>query len=330
MPKKKDRFPDGGRTKKAARMRMFLSIMLCLGVFPAFGNTLLLDDALRATYTACVGIDEELADLKQMAGINTAITAVGAAAGAGATVVGVVKVGKDQKAEELEKILEEIRELSKSQSEMTEAEISTFMSEFNLAYDTAIISEEEVESELDKTTKQSKNLGNWRTGLMAGSTATNLAGAIIAGTNQVKGDLESQINACKDSVENLRNAIMQARMDGTDISEAQSIVDACGDFEYSDLSKINTRGKGAVISAGVGTATGLVGTVTSAMANTDTTRNDNSEAGKTKEKNLNTASNILAGTTTAASVTATVFNATQIKAIKQVAQVASKCTGVLK
>ena len=311
-------------------MKKFLPILLFVGVVPAFANTLTLDDALRATYTAGVGIDDELAELKQMAGINTAITAVGAATGAGATVVGVVKAGKDQKAEELEKILEEIRDLSKNQSEMTDAEISTFMSEFNLAYGTAVASEKDLETELNKTTKQSKNLGNWRTGLMAGSTATNLAGAIIAGSNQVKGDLESQISACKDSIKNLRNSMMQARMDGTDISEAQSIVDACGDFEFSDLSKINTRGRGAAISAGVGAATGLAGTITSAASNTDATRNDNSESGKQKEKNLNTASNILAGTTTAASVTATVFNATQIKAIKQVAEVASKCTGVLK
>lgn len=311
-------------------MKKILPILLCIGVMPAFADTLTLDDALRATYTACVGIDDELADLKQMAGINTAITAVGAAAGAGATVVGVVKAGKDQKAEELENILAKLREQTKNFAPMTADEGAAFMAEFNALNDTELSTEQQVQAELDKTTQQSKNLGNWRTGLMAGSTATNLAGAIIAGTNQVKGDLETQINACKDSIKNLRNAMMQARMDGTDISEAQSIVDACGDFEFSDLSKINTRGRGAAISAGIGAATGLAGTITSAAANTDSTRNDNSESGKKKEKNLNTASNVLAGTTTAASVTATVFNATQIKAIKQVAEVASKCTGVLK
>ena len=36
-------------------------------------DVLPLDDALRVTYTACVGIDEEVSDLKKMAGINTAI-----------------------------------------------------------------------------------------------------------------------------------------------------------------------------------------------------------------------------------------------------------------
>ena len=311
-------------------MKRFIPFLFTLFVMPAVADTQMLTDALRATYTACIGLDEELTDLKKMAGINTAITAVGTATGAGATVVGVVKTAKDKKAETLEAILKEIEEKSKNHQEMTDTEISVFMSEFNSAYQTILTSEDEIESELDKTIKQSKSLGNWRTGLMAGSTATNVAGAIIASTNKVDEDLETQIKACVKSVNNLRSAIMQARMDGTDISEAQSIATTCGEFEYADLSKINKRAQGATISAGIGAATGLAGTITSASANSDAARDDNTESGKKREKNLNTASNILAGTTTVAGATATAFNATQIKAIKQVAQIAANCTEVLK
>ena len=63
-------------------------ITLIFVIFPfmASANVLPLNDALRATYTACVGIDDELSDLKTMAGINTAITSVGMATGVGATV----------------------------------------------------------------------------------------------------------------------------------------------------------------------------------------------------------------------------------------------------
>ena len=57
---------------------------------------------------------------------------------------------------------------------------------------------------------------------------------------------------------------------------------------------------------------------------------ENTNSNTEKEKNLNTAANVLSGVTTAASATATVFNATQISAIKKVAEVAEKCTGVLK
>ena len=312
-------------------MKKLISVMACLVAIPSFANqSLSLDDALRATYSACVGIDDALYDLKKMAGINTAITAVGTAAGAGATVVGVVKSSKDAKAEALEAILKEIAEMSKNQSPMTDTEAATFMSEFNSAYQTALKNKQEAESELQKTVQQSKKLGNWRTGLMATGAATNLAGAIIAGTNKVDADLDAQIIACKDSLSVLRSSIMQARINGEDVSEAQSIETACSEFEYVDLSKINKRAKGAMISSGIGAATGFAGTLTSASANSDKVRDDNSDAGKQKEKTLNTASNVLAGATAAASATATVFNATQIKAIKQVAEVAAKCTGVLK
>lgn len=298
--------------------------------FMASANILPLDDALRATYTACVGIDDELADLKTMAGINTAITSVGTAAGIGATVTGFVKQSKDNQAEELEKLIKELEELEKNAIYPTDAEQQAFLAEFEQSYDIAIKDIDGAQAELDKLTKQSKKLGNWRTGLMAGATATNVAGAIIAGTNKVDGDLQTQIDNCISNVKNLQNSIMQARINGEDISEAQSIASACGEYEYVDVSKINNRAKGAMISSTVGAATGLAGTVTSAMANTDKTRNDNTDAGKQKEKNLNTAANVLAIGTTAASATATVFNATQISAIKKVAAVAEKCTGVLK
>ena len=213
---------------------------------------------------------------------------------------------------------------------MTELDVRVFLNEFNSGYEAILHGTDEVESELKKTTKQSKSLGNWRTGLLATSSATNVAGAIIAGTNRIRGDLQSQLDSCVATVDNLRDAIMQARLDGYDVTEAQEIASACGEFEYADISSVNNRGTGAAISSGVGAATGLVGTILSATANSDRTRNDNTDDGKQREKNLNTASNVLAGATTAASATATVFNATQINAIRRVSEIAEKCTGVLK
>ena len=75
-------------------------LLLLAVMFPMVANAdvLGLDDALRSTYVYCVGIDDELADLKKMAGINTAVTAVGTATGAAATVVGIVKANKDAQA----------------------------------------------------------------------------------------------------------------------------------------------------------------------------------------------------------------------------------------
>ncbi len=310
----------------------FIAVFLMFLPVTAMAEVLSLYDALRATYTACVGIDEELSGLKTMAGINTAVTGVGTATGVGATVTGVVKASKDSKIEELEIKLEKLREIeSKNQAqESGDFDPEAFTAEFEAEYSSIAQQLKDYQSEIDKLTQQSKNLGNWRTGLLAGSAATNVAGAVIAGTNKVSVGLREQINSCISAVDDLQQSMMQARLNGEDISEAQSIVDVCSEYKYVDISKIDDRAKGAMISSVVGATTGLAGTITSATANTNKTRNDNTEAGKQKEKNLNTASNVLAGVTTAASATATVFNATQISAIKKVAEVAEKCTGVLK
>ena len=296
---------------------------------PAYADVLSLNDALRATYTACVGIDDELADLKTMAGINTAITSVGTATGVGATVTGLVKADKDK---QIEIKLEKLREIEQKNPDLqsTDAEWDNFESGLKTELANAKIEVEKYQAEIEKLNQQSKKLGNWRTGLMAGATATNAAGAIIAGTNKVDADLQTQINNCISSVASLRNSMMQARINGEDVSEAETIASACGEYEYVDVSKINNRAKGAFVSSTVGAATGLAGTITSASANSNKIREAQGDAAQQKEKNLNTASNVLAGATTVASATATVFNATQISAIKKVAAVAEKCTGVLK
>ena len=57
--------------------------------------------ALQDTYMSCIGIDDELYELKKMAGINTAITGVGTGLGIGATAVGIAKEKVDQKIDTL-------------------------------------------------------------------------------------------------------------------------------------------------------------------------------------------------------------------------------------
>ena len=280
----------------------------------AHADVLPLDDALRATYIACVGIDDSLNDLKKMAGINTAITAVGTGFGAGATVVGIVKSSVDK---QIENILSKVPDNSN---------LNPDSSSVIGVYDELVYETTNENVFVDK----SKSLGHWRTGLLVGNAATNVAGAIIAGNNKVDGDLQTQINNCKSAVKILQDSIMQAKLNGEDVTEANEIVNACREFDYVDISSINNRAKVAMISSVAGATTGVVGVMSSAVVNSDVTRSDNTDSGKQKEKNLNTASNVLAAASTVASATATVFNATQISEIKKVATVAEKCTGVLK
>lgn len=297
-------------------MKKVLSVIFCMNIFSAFGAEVLdLNSALQKTYIACVGIDDELADLKKMAGINTAVTAVGTAAGGAATVVGLVKASKDKRIADLENRLPNVRE-SYGQTSY-DVDDATVRLKQAWATNTGT-----TETEIERLTKQSKSLGNWRTGLMAGATATNIAGAAIAGASLKKGDIQGRIDDCLATVSDLRTSIAKAKTEGIDVREAQTIANACSGYIGQDVSKIQKQAKGSLVSSVIGATTGLTGTVTSAVANTD--------GDKQKEKNLNTASNVLAGATTVASGTATVFNALQISTIKKVAQTAAECEGALK
>ena len=187
------------------------------------------------------------------------------------------------------------------------------------------------QAELDKLNQKSKTLGNVRTGTLAGAAVADTAGTIIALNNRVDGDLQTQIDACITERQNLSRAHMQARVAGeTDaqtMAYVENIVRACGAWETVDLGKINSKSTGAAISSGAGAAMAIAGMVTSISANSDGVRNNNTEDGKKKEKNLNTASNVLAGGTTVASGVATVFNATQISAVKRAVSAAEECEG---
>ena len=293
-----------------------------------------LDDALRATYVACVGIDEELSDLKKMAGINTAVTAVGTGLGIGAVATGLAKASTDDTLAQKYKEMEELSYGAATYVETVDEEeflaaTSRYLENETLSKSTVDPTKEQ-RAEIDKLEAKSKRLGNWRTGLLAGNTVTNIAGAVIAGNNKVDKSLQEQIDDCKLAVKNLQDSIIVARLDGQDVTEAKQIQSVCSGFDYVDISKINNRATGAMVSSVVGAGTGAAGTIVSAIANSNKVRNDNTEQGQQKEKNLNTASNVLAAGATVASATATIFNATQIKAIKDVATVAEQCSGVLK
>ena len=314
-------------------MNIKKNVVICLLSVFVIGNSanaelLDLNTALQNTYKSCVGIDEILTDMKKLAGINTAVTAVGSGLGIGATVTGFVKASKDKKIEQLLKRLKEIEESKINTTVPDKREVLSAADDYfseNRDENRA----NEYQSEIDKLTKQSKTLGNWRTGLLAGNTVTNIAGAIIAGKNN--GDeVQVLIDECRDSITGLNNSILQAKINGEDVSEAESIKKACGAYDMVDVSKINIRAKGAKISSIIGAGMGAAGTITSGVANSDKIRDDDSVSGKQKEKNLNTAANVLSVGATAATISATVFNATQISAIKKAATVAQECEKVLR
>ena len=316
----------------------FVFLFLSVNCIAANAAVTDVEIALRATYNNCVGIESSLRDMKIKAGIGTAVTGVGIGLGIGATAVGIAKSKTDALIEEKFKMLEILSyEASSDVETMDEQEwLEKFRnsSESDAELVASDLSGKNKETdEIRELTEKSKKLGHWRTGLLVGNTATNITGAAISGINKVDFTLSEQIQNCKSAVQNLQKAIAQAKIENIDVGEAVAIESACKGFEYIDadnIDKINRRAKGGMISSVVGTGTGVVGVITSALANSDKIRNDDSNNGKKKEKNLNTAANVMAVSSTLASTTATVFNASQMKAIKDIVSVSEKCTEALR
>ena len=309
---------------------------LLLGVFLMFNSNVVMAETLGAavndTVVACSGISEAMHDLKVKAGIGTAITGVGVVSGGVALGTGIAKSNVDKEKRDLEeKIAKLIQEKSNIQIEKIEvkdwAEFERQISEVVNQNYTEMSDDVKKIAELEQ---KSKTMGNVRTGTLAVSTATNVAGTAIAGTNRIDEDLESKIKRCISATKELSNAKLVAKMEETateeEIAKAEKIISACRDWEFVDLKQVNKRATGAAISSGIGIGTGVVGTITSAVSNTDATRKGDAQ----KEKSLNTTSNVMAGASTVASAAATIFNATQISAIKKAATIADECEEALK
>ena len=313
-------------------MRLTFGILLSLMVGVAHANTDLAV-AIENVRTTCGNISAELSDMKKMAGIATVVTGVGTVAGGVALGTGIAKANVDKEIAELEQQLAKLD--ADRNLETITISATNLQNELN-QYQASIqtLSKSELQEQKSEAEQKSKNLGNIRTGTLATSTVANITGAVMSGTNRVKGDLKQQIDECLASVKTLSNVRMQARIDGsatdTDLARAENIIRACDAWTTVDISSINKRSTGATVSSGIGAGLGLAGTITSASANSKGVRNATGDDAVQKEKNLNTAANVLAGGTTAASLSATIFNATQISAIKRAATVADECEGALR
>lgn len=295
--------------------------MLGLAVVPSYATVYDLDVAVQKVRENCLGINSRLDHMKLMAGISTGVGAVGTAVGAGALAAGIVKANTDKAIEDL---LEKIVKKTEKGQQASDKELDDLIADLEKNWDKYTTKDAEM-TKVDELTKKSKTLGNVRTGLLATNTATQVAGAALSSQTKVDGSLKEQINRCIVASDDLKESMQQARLENKDTTRAKRIVEACGEYRYVDLSKINNLATGATVTSSIGAVAGGVGTITSAVANTDSTRNDNTKDGKAKEKNLNTASNVLSGVSTATSAVSTVLNGVQIATIKKVVSVSDNC-----
>ena len=298
---------------------------------PTLSVASVLDNEIQNVRAACSGISESMHDLKVKAGINTAVTGVGTVASGVALGAGIAKSRADEfLTEETKRMLEKYA--NNPQDKIVINDMAAFerrLDEKVRESEAKAISIEEI-SVIEQARSKSEKLGNLRTGTMAASAVANIAGTAIAATNTVKEDLQMQIDKCIISVKKLQKEYMTAQIDNSatdqELNRASNIINACRDYEMVDLAPINNRAKGAAVFSGIAAGTGVVGTITSSIATAKQQKNIN----EIQNQKLDSTSNVMAGASAVTGVTATVFNATQISAIKRVVSVADKCEEVLK
>ena len=313
--------------------------------------------------SVCGNISDKLSTIFGLNIATTVSSGAGTLSAGGALGVGIAKAVKDGKIAEKEKELERLSHLADALNE--NSSIDDIKKVYDLLQGQVMEQTNQLKEEIAKDTKQSKILGHVRTGLMAGatvtsgvSTATSIASSITAhevaedmaacsrkladvasyksAVELAKEDLESKWNEFKPFLDNkaeyetYKNAEIQENDNykdnaSKDIRQAEAIVKDCRYFNVNDISAIKAMSTANAVVSGVGTLTGIAGTTTSILANTNKVRDDNSQKGKKTEQGLNIASNILAGITTGTSGASTVIGGISIAKVKELVDKAKKC-----
>lgn len=327
-----------------------IAALLCTNAFATDvvtdSNTELLNQAeevYNATRIVCSGISDQIAKVANISTANTAITGAGTIAATGALVAGVKKSNIDA---EIESRLDEFCKV-KDCTQNSETNAQGFYNEIIEG-----LAEISTESGLDKTDsksiesmlEQSQKLGNWRTGLMAGTIGTNLATAILSGRNMNQSDLIQQITACNDmikTVSEVQHTLKTAGINPIENPVMRKLDNAktwCAQMNVADVEKIENRMKASLGTSIAGGVIGVAGTATSAAANSDkysdintraSLHASNNTAELQKAKNLNTAANIMSGASIATGVAGTAVNISLISLAKKMIKSAQRCEEVL-
>ena len=289
------------------------------------------EEIYQAARITCSGISDEISKVSNISKANTAVTAVGTAASTGALTVG---IAKSQQEKEIEALIDKMCKAGGCTAEGVEA-MSDEDFFFNVLQPMAEI------AELQKKINKSKTLGNWRTGLMAGTIGTNLASAIMSGLNINQSDLVQHITACNEMTQALQDAENELRRVGASPMEhpvVKNINNArtwCNKINTKDIEKIENRMKGVMGTSIVGGVIGIVGTGTSAAANSDKYMSAENKLKMTDETRkqehaLNTTANVMAGANIATGAVETGLNISLISLTKKLMKQAERCEDVLK
>ncbi len=288
------------------------------------------EQVFDAVHITCSGISDEIAKVTNISKANTAVTSVGTVAAGGALAVG---IKKSQEENEIDRLIDEMCKNGGCTSEGVESmDNETF-------FETVIQPMAQI-AELQERIDKSKKLGNWRTGLMAGTIGTNLTSAILSGININQSDLIQHISACNEAIKSITMIETELKTSGINpnenpiVKKLNNVNTWCNPIDISDVEKIEKRMKGVLGTSVAGTVIGAVGVGTSAAANSDkymdvSNKVKLSEQERQKEKTLNTTANVMAGANVATGVVETGLNISLITLTKRLIKQAELCEELL-
>ena len=286
-------------------------------------------DTFDAARLVCSGISDEISKVSNVSKVNTAVTAVGTVAATGALYAGIKKSQEEKEIDELvEKMCANGGCTAEGVRKMSDAEFF-----YKVIEPMAEI------AELQKRIEKSKSLGNWRTGLMAGTIGTNVVSAILSGINKNQSDLIQHIQACNEAMVSVNSMADKLRRQGVSpleypvVKRLDSIKTWCNNMNVSDVEKIEKRMTGVMGTSIAGAVIGVAGTATSAAANSDKYMDEQkrvrlTEQEKKKKDNLNTAANIMAGANIVTGAVETGLNISLINLTKKLIKQAEQCEKV--
>ena len=298
-------------------MKHLIAVSLLFLSATAFGNGACeYESVVNELRQNCSGIRTELQQIKKYSTASTIVTGVGTAAAGGALWAGIKKKDFDRQAEELAKKMDNIENMSNAEFVAFLKEMARYQ-ELKEQYDSMCQLKHDYQA-------RAKKMGNLRTGLMAGNTATAVAGTVIASKNTKDSDsIKDMIQQCLDTIKINEQRIGQIRIDCEPnlYDRLRRAVSNCKTLNIENMDKVYKRSKTSAIVSGVNIGTGTAGTIVSALAN----KNQYDQ----KTKNLNTTANVLAGTSMVASGVSTVFNAATLKSINNNLRASESCEGAL-
>lgn len=317
-------------------MIILFAVFFCLVNFSVFADdaadaVLAAQQVAEATKIVCSGISDEIGRVANISKANTAVTAIGTGVAGGALAVGIKKSQID---EQISALVTQICDSGGCTPDGVAAMSDEQFLE-NVIRPMAQI------AQLQEQLNKSKQLGNWRTGLMAGTIGTNLAAAIMSGVNVNQSDLIQQISACNEMIKTVADVERGLKVYGISaidnpiVRKLDNITTWCGQINLDDVEKIEKRMKGVMGTAVAGTAIGAIGVGTSAAANSDkytdaSNKLSLNDAERKQEYALNTTANVMAGANVATGVVETGLNISLITLTKKLMAQAARCEDMLK